>query len=79
MAKQLSEGSGRGHPPQPWEERAASLEKHWEDAIHSLKGAPNVVDIRNFGLMGAIELALVFGALSLRVGGYRRLRSEAAR
>jgi beta-alanine--pyruvate transaminase len=38
-------------------ERAASVEKHWEDAIHSLKGAPNVIDIRNFGLMGAIELA----------------------
>src|SRR5207302_9617838 len=30
-------------------ERAASVEKHWEDAIHSLKGAPNVIDIRNFG------------------------------
>jgi beta-alanine--pyruvate transaminase len=34
-------------------ERASTLEKHWEDAIHSLKGAPNVIDIRNFGLMGA--------------------------
>ena len=38
-------------------ERAASLEKHWEDAIHSLKDARNVIDIRNIGLMGAIELA----------------------
>src|SRR2546425_11049943 len=38
-------------------ERAASLEKHWEDAIHSLKHARNVIDIRNCGLMGAIELA----------------------
>ena len=36
--------------------RAASLEKHWEDAIHSLKGARHVVDIRNLGLMGAVEL-----------------------
>ena len=43
-------------------ERAASVEKHWEDAIHSLKGAPNVIDIRNFGLMGAIELAPKPGA-----------------
>src|SRR5712691_3681636 len=38
-------------------ERAATLEKHWEDAIHSLKDARNVIDIRNIGLMGAIELA----------------------
>src|SRR3989442_8623082 len=38
-------------------ERAASLEKHWEDATHSLKDARNVIDIRNIGLMGAIELA----------------------
>jgi beta-alanine--pyruvate transaminase len=38
-------------------ERAGSLAKHWEDAIHSLKDARNVIDIRNFGLMGAVELA----------------------
>src|SRR2546428_238301 len=38
-------------------ERAATLEKHWEDAIHSLKDARNVIDIRNCGLMGAIELS----------------------
>jgi beta-alanine--pyruvate transaminase len=43
-------------------ERASTLEKHWQDGIHSLKGARNVVDIRNFGLMGAIELAPKPGA-----------------
>jgi beta-alanine--pyruvate transaminase len=43
-------------------ERASTLEKHWEDAIHSLKGAPNVIDIRNYGLMGAIELSPKPGA-----------------
>ena len=43
-------------------ERASTLEKHWQDGIHSLKGARNVVDIRNFGLMGAIELAPKQGA-----------------
>jgi beta-alanine--pyruvate transaminase len=37
--------------------RAASLEKYWEDALHSLKDAPHVIDVRNIGLMGAIELA----------------------
>lgn len=38
-------------------EKAISLEQYWEDAIHRLKGLPNVIDIRNFGLIGAIELA----------------------
>jgi beta-alanine--pyruvate transaminase len=36
--------------------RAAGLAKHWEDGLHAFKGAPHVVDIRNCGLMGAIEL-----------------------
>lgn len=38
-------------------EKAIELESYWEDALHALKGLPNVVDIRNFGLIGAIELA----------------------
>jgi beta-alanine--pyruvate transaminase len=29
----------------------------WEEAVHSLRGLPNVVDIRNLGLVAAIELA----------------------
>jgi beta-alanine--pyruvate transaminase len=37
-------------------ENAAKLEKKWQDALHSLKGAPHVIDIRNIGLMGAVEL-----------------------
>jgi beta-alanine--pyruvate transaminase len=37
--------------------RGASLEKEWEDALHSLRDCPNVVDIRNLGIIGAIELA----------------------
>jgi beta-alanine--pyruvate transaminase len=36
--------------------RASELGLYWEDAIHSLKGARYVVDVRNIGLMGAIEL-----------------------
>jgi beta-alanine--pyruvate transaminase len=36
--------------------RAASIEKHWEERAHALKGAPHVIDIRNCGLMAAIEL-----------------------
>ena len=46
--------------------RAASLEKAWEDALHSLKGLPNIVDIRNLGLVGAIELAPRDGAAGTR-------------
>jgi beta-alanine--pyruvate transaminase len=36
--------------------RAASLAQYWEDGLHSLKDCPNVIDIRNLGLIGAIEL-----------------------
>jgi beta-alanine--pyruvate transaminase len=42
--------------------RAGTLEKHWEEAIHGLKGARHVVDIRNIGLMGAVELEPRAGA-----------------
>ena len=38
-------------------ERAKKLEPIWADAIHGLKGAPNVLDIRTVGLVGAIDLA----------------------
>jgi beta-alanine--pyruvate transaminase len=38
-------------------ERARSLEETWADAIFSLKGLPNVLDIRTLGLVGAIDLA----------------------
>ena len=37
--------------------RGASLAGYWGDALHQLKGLPNVIDIRNEGLMGAVELA----------------------
>jgi len=36
--------------------RAAELAPYWQDAIHALKGLPHVIDIRNFGLVGAVEL-----------------------
>ncbi len=37
--------------------RVQKLEPVWADAIHSLKGLPNVLDIRTVGLVGAIDLA----------------------
>ncbi|MCL1125322.1 aspartate aminotransferase family protein [Shewanella surugensis] len=33
------------------------LENYFENAIHSLKGLSNVIDIRNFGLVGAIQFS----------------------
>jgi len=41
--------------------RGAELAPYWEDALHSLKDAPNVIDIRNIGLVGAIELKPIDG------------------
>jgi beta-alanine--pyruvate transaminase len=37
-------------------ERAASLESYWADAVHSLRGSPHVIDLRNLGLVAGIEL-----------------------
>jgi beta-alanine--pyruvate transaminase len=41
--------------------RGAELASYWEDAIHSLRDAPHVVDTRNIGLVGAIELQPIEG------------------
>jgi beta-alanine--pyruvate transaminase len=46
--------------------RATSLEKVFEENIHSLKGARHVIDVRNLGLMGAIELEPRPGAAGKR-------------
>jgi len=42
-------------------ERAAELAPYWEDALHSLKGTRHVIDLRNHGLIAAIELEPVPG------------------
>jgi 4-aminobutyrate aminotransferase len=36
--------------------RAASLASEWENAMHSLRGLPHVLDVRNYGLIGAVDL-----------------------
>ncbi len=46
--------------------RAAELESYWAELLHSLKGLPNVIDIRNTGLVGAIHLASRDGAPGAR-------------
>jgi len=40
---------------------SGEIGKYWEDALHSLKDAPHVIDIRNIGLVGAIELEPIDG------------------
>ncbi len=47
-------------------ERALSLDSHWQERLHALRGLPNVIDLRNFGLIGAIELAPRAGAPGTR-------------
>ena len=42
--------------------RAAKLSKQWEDGLHALADCPHVIDIRNIGLMGAVELEPIDGA-----------------
>jgi len=37
-------------------DRARALSPYWEERAHALRGAPHVIDIRNLGLMAAIEL-----------------------
>jgi len=36
--------------------RAAELSDYWEKAVHSLRGLPHIIDLRNVGLVAGIEL-----------------------
>jgi beta-alanine--pyruvate transaminase len=46
--------------------RAARMAPAFENALHSLKGARHVIDIRNQGLVGAVELEPRAGAPGAR-------------
>lgn len=46
--------------------RAAELADYWQEALHSLKDLPFVIDIRNLGLVGAVELSSRDGAPGAR-------------
>ncbi|MEY4729358.1 MAG: hypothetical protein RL020_516, partial [Pseudomonadota bacterium] len=37
-------------------ERAKEIAPYFEQAVHSLKGAPHVIDVRNMGLVAGVEL-----------------------
>lgn len=41
--------------------RGAAMAKAFEDALHSLKGLPHVIDVRNIGLVGGVELEPIAG------------------
>ncbi|POF30053.1 aspartate aminotransferase family protein [Roseibium marinum] len=41
--------------------RASDLAQYWEDGLHGLKDCPHVIDIRNLGLIGAVELEPIAG------------------
>ena len=57
--------------------RARELEPYWEQAVHMLRQAPNVVDVRNIGLVAGIELKPVEGRPGARGGDvYRRAFDE---
>jgi beta-alanine--pyruvate transaminase len=47
-------------------ERAAELAPYWEEGLHSLRGLPHVIDIRNLGLIGAVELQPIDGQPTAR-------------
>ncbi len=42
--------------------RIRDLEIYWQEGLHSLQGLPNVIDIRNTGMVGAVHLASRDGA-----------------
>jgi beta-alanine--pyruvate transaminase len=42
-------------------QRAKEIAPYWEDAVHSLKGLPGVIDVRNYGLVAGIEYEPIAG------------------
>ena len=46
--------------------RAHELSSYWEQAAHSLKDSPHVIDVRNLGFIAGVELAPRSGAVGAR-------------
>ena len=73
-AHPLACAAGAGHAGnlcrrRPADARARSCRRYFAEALHSLKGLPNVIDIRNIGLVGGVELSAAAGR-----AGQARLR-----
>ena len=47
-------------------ERALSMEGYLEEGLHSLKGEPHVIDVRNYGMIGAVEMEPIEGQPTAR-------------
>jgi len=46
--------------------RARKLAPQWEEAAHSLRGVPHVIDVRNYGLILGLELESIPGKVGAR-------------
>jgi beta-alanine--pyruvate transaminase len=46
--------------------RAKSMGQYFEDAAHALRSLPHVIDIRNYGLVAAVELSALPGKVGAR-------------
>ncbi|HVO44865.1 MAG TPA: aspartate aminotransferase family protein [Steroidobacteraceae bacterium] len=46
--------------------RAKKLAPQWEEAAHSLRGVPHVIDVRNYGLILGLELESIPGKVGAR-------------
>lgn len=58
-------------------DNAQALTAYWEDAVHSLKGLPHVIDLRNIGLIAGIELASIPGKPGARaMDAFKRAFAE---
>jgi beta-alanine--pyruvate transaminase len=49
--------------------RAQQLQGYFAESLHSLRGEPNVIDVRNMGLVGGVELAPLPGEPAKRAFG----------
>jgi beta-alanine--pyruvate transaminase len=47
-------------------QHAHDLSNYWEDAVHSMRGLPHVIDVRNMGLVAGIELESIPGKPTAR-------------
>jgi beta-alanine--pyruvate transaminase len=58
-------------------QRARELEAYWEQAVHMLRQAPNVADVRNIGLVGGVEFTPAEGRPGARGNDVYRRAFEA--
>jgi beta-alanine--pyruvate transaminase len=47
-------------------QRVQEMSSYWQEAVHSLKGLPHVIDTRNLGLVAGIELEPIAGKPAAR-------------